>query len=87
MNRGNQELGTCGDEREGCDREGGKGSEERYGGEVREGDQHRVGGRVEGGDEGEGCERRELACITASGVFGCTAFIILTINFADANNG
>ena len=54
---------------------------------MREGDQHRVGGRVEGGDEGEGCERRELACITASGVFGCTAFIILTINFADANSG
>ena len=32
-------------------------------------------------------ERLELACITASGVFGCTAFIILTINFAVVNNG
>ena len=32
-------------------------------------------------------ERLELACITASGVFGCTAFIILTINFAAVNNG
>ena len=43
-----------------------------------------ISGGGKGGDEGEGSE---LACITASGVFGCTAFIILTINFAVVNNG